>query len=590
MTGTTISTVSTTAISLTSASFNPVNIEPTGGINVTSGLYALASDSTGFFVQSTFTIYNFGGVISDTAPNSFGITLKGGGTVNNSDGSQGFPTPRSIGTISGSAHGVAISDGPGTVFNSATIQATAPAGVGVGLYAGGIVSNSLYQAIPHVGIPGVIQGGASAAAVRITGGTGSVSNYAGTIGAGASIGVYLGAGGSVENDPRSSFGFTGTISGTQYGILAKGGATTVTNFGVIIGGTDAVSLPPGYANRVRVFPRATFNGTIDGGNTVGAAVGSTLELSGYGNNTAYTLSGIGGTITNFSTIAFGFNDLWSLTGNKAGLAGGEVFNNFAAGDTINITGFTNETIAGFSANTLTLGGSSPLDLIVTAPGANAANFRVYNDATNGIDVITNLASQACFAAGTRILTDRGEVAVERLHEGDHIVTALNGGTAPIVWIGRRHVRPRQHPRPEAVRPVVVQPGAFGPGLPHRALRLSPDHAVFVDGVLIPVGLLINGHGIVQEDVTEVTYFHMELPEHEVLYAEGLACESYLATGDVTAFDNRAAAVALHPSFAPAAVWETRGCAPLIKTGALLDAVRERLSARTVPLAAVTRAA
>jgi len=37
----------------------------------------------------------------------------------------------------------------------------------------------------------------------------------------------------------------------------------------------------------------------------------------------------------------------------------------------------------------------------------------------------------------------------------------------------------------------VTAGAFGAGRPHRDLRLSPEHAVFVDGVLIPVHLLVN---------------------------------------------------------------------------------------------------
>jgi len=35
-------------------------------------------------------------------------------------------------------------------------------------------------------------------------------------------------------------------------------------------------------------------------------------------------------------------------------------------------------------------------------------------------------------------------------------------------------------------------------LPARDLLLSPDHAVFIDGVLIPVRYLINGSTIVQE--------------------------------------------------------------------------------------------
>ena len=56
-----------------------------------------------------------------------------------------------------------------------------------------------------------------------------------------------------------------------------------------------------------------------------------------------------------------------------------------------------------------------------------------------------------------------------------------------------------------------------------ATCFSPDHAVFIDGVLIPVRYLINGRTIVQEPADEVTYYHVELPRHDVIFAEGLPC-------------------------------------------------------------------
>jgi hypothetical protein len=107
--------------------------------------------------------------------------------------------------------------------------------------------------------------------------------------------------------------------------------------------------------------------------------------------------------------------------------------------------------------------------------------------------------------------------------------------------------------------------------------------VFVDGVLVPVGLLVNGWSIFQEDVAEVTYYHLELPEHHVLLAQGLPCESYLDTGDRSAFGNSRAPVALHPSFAPAAIWEAMGCRPLVRSGTRLDQVRERLRVSANPI-------
>ena len=90
-------------------------------------------------------------------------------------------------------------------------------------------------------------------------------------------------------------------------------------------------------------------------------------------------------------------------------------------------------------------------------------------------------------------------------------------------------------RPHDVWPVRVSAGAFGDAQPGRDLLLSPDHAVFLDGALIPIRYLINGRTVVQEFAAEVSYYHVELPEHSVILAEGLPCESYLETGNRAAF-------------------------------------------------------
>jgi len=42
-----------------------------------------------------------------------------------------------------------------------------------------------------------------------------------------------------------------------------------------------------------------------------------------------------------------------------------------------------------------------------------------------------------------------------------------------------------HPQPKKVWPVRVSAEALGPGRPHVDLFLSPDHAVYVNEVLIP---------------------------------------------------------------------------------------------------------
>ncbi|HEY1931691.1 MAG TPA: Hint domain-containing protein, partial [Acetobacteraceae bacterium] len=197
------------------------------------------------------------------------------------------------------------------------------------------------------------------------------------------------------------------------------------------------------------------------------------------------------------------------------------------------------------------------------------------------------AQIACFAAGTRIRTARGEVRVEELREGDVAVTAIDGSEAPVVWIGHRAVDCARHPDPQSVWPVRIKAGAFGRGLPKRALTLSPDHAVYVNEVLVPVKHLINGTTIAQVQVDRVTYYHVELDRHDVVYAEGLPAESYLDVGDRANFANGGAVVQLHIDLAHH--WEAGGCAPLVVWGEELEGVKQVVAMADVALAkAATR--
>jgi hypothetical protein len=188
---------------------------------------------------------------------------------------------------------------------------------------------------------------------------------------------------------------------------------------------------------------------------------------------------------------------------------------------------------------------------------------------------------ACFATGTRLATKRGNTPVEALRLGDLLQTA-DGRLAPVVWIGQRHVNCARHPRPADVSPVRIRKGAFAAGLPHSDLLLSPDHAVFVDGVLIPIKHLMNGSTITQEQREQVTYWHVELERHDKILAEGLPCESYLDTGNRSAFANGGSIVQMHPDFA-LFVWETEGCARLVVSGPEVEATRRRLGARAAAM-------
>jgi autotransporter passenger strand-loop-strand repeat protein len=205
-------------------------------------------------------------------------------------------------------------------------------------------------------------------------------------------------------------------------------------------------------------------------------------------------------------------------------------------------------------------------------------FVVAPDLVGGTTVTLNGA--ACYRAGTLILTDRGEVAIENLAVGDKAIT-VTGKAVPITWIGHRHVDCRLHPRPEQVWPVRIAAYAFGPDTPHRDVWLSPDHAVFVADVLVPIKYLIDGYSIAQQQTDDVLYYHIELPRHDVLLANGLPAESYLDTGDRAAFANGDDTIRLFPDFSTItrdamAVWEARGYAPLVVHGPQIEAARARI--------------
>jgi len=194
---------------------------------------------------------------------------------------------------------------------------------------------------------------------------------------------------------------------------------------------------------------------------------------------------------------------------------------------------------------------------------------------------TNAAINPCFVAGTLILTPHGDVPVELLRAGDLVIGA-QGEEREIMWAGRRVVDVARHPRPDTVRPVLIEAGALADGVPARRLLLSPDHALLLDGVLVPAKYLLNWNTIRQDaGALPVSYHHLELARHGVVFAEGAPAESFLDTGHRGIFDNAPPSdVIAHP-----ALMQRRrtaeSFAPVCTGGAALAAIRARLAVRQV---------
>ncbi|MGB0798508.1 MAG: Hint domain-containing protein [Planktomarina sp.] len=134
----------------------------------------------------------------------------------------------------------------------------------------------------------------------------------------------------------------------------------------------------------------------------------------------------------------------------------------------------------------------------------------------------------CFAQGTGIATITGTTSVEDLAVGDKVLTADNGYQA-IRWIGQRTVPATGH-----LAPVVLSKGTFGA---NADLKVSPQHRVLINDwraevmfgtseALVPAKHLVNGDTIYRESGGEVTYFHVLFDSHEIIFAEGVATESF----------------------------------------------------------------
>ncbi|MCB8880174.1 Hint domain-containing protein [Acidisoma cellulosilytica] len=377
--------------------------------------------------------------------------------------------------------------------------------------------------------------------------------------------VNIGTGQATINPGSANLFIYETSDSAKPLFLAPGtGSDTVslsTGPGTVYAGLGGNSVLIAGADGTAATGAATLlNGAASGDQLYATGSGAVVLAAGSGSE---TLSGAGGTVGGVSMSASTADLIF-----RAG-TGNDVIEGGSGSDTVEFFGLRADyTVAEGPAGTL----------IVTA----------IDGGFSGVDTLSNIETLAfadetetqCFAHGTHILTLSGEVPVQDLSVGDVLVSGTGGPPQAIRWIGARRVDCHRHPDPDKVVPVRIAANAFGQGCPHRDLVLSPDHAVFAEGVLIPVKHLVNGKTVRRMPPRSLMYYHIELEQHDVVLAEGLPCESYLDTGDRAAFSD-GPTTDLHPAWGSMArdimlIMDALGVAPLRVEGPEVEAARAKL--------------
>jgi Ca2+-binding RTX toxin-like protein len=441
---------------------------------------------------------------------------------------------------------------------------------------------------------------------------GAGSDWASYAGAPSGVTVVLDAGGN-----GGATGGAGTDS-----LISIENVLGSANADSIVGGSGANILDGGEGNDTIVGGggQDTLLGGGGSDSLVGSADDETID-GGDGNDTVIGSAG------NDSLVGGAGVDSLDYSGSPdpvfLDLGDGVVADGHGGTDTISgfevfiLTSGADTVVSGAGADSIDLGGGDDSfvwndgdgnDTINLGPGSDTLDLQGWNPGNNpwtvippavpggptlfvrGDDTLTVFGYDAeddnivCFAEGTRIATAQGEVPVERLRAGDLVVTAHGGAPLrPLRWVGHTRVDLTRQREPARVAPVCVKAGALGDGMPHRDLRVSPDHALFLDGRLVPAKLLVNGTTIVQEMwARAVTYWHVELEEHGLLLSEGAVTESYLDDGNRHLFDN-GAVTALSADFAALrgnGIYAAKACAPLVEEGDVaLARIRARIASR-----------
>jgi hypothetical protein len=300
---------------------------------------------------------------------------------------------------------------------------------------------------------------------------------------------------------------------------------------------------------LQVDAGAVFEGIVQ----ANPEAGDILALSGNSGGTIW----IGQEYLGFSTLDLSQGTSWTVEGDLTSLKALTI-TSLSRTDTLEIYGLTAAAPSYVSGVGLEVNVGTTLTVLPVEGGLNGATFIV----------------APCFCVGTHIRTPRGETLVENLHIGAEVMTAF-AGVQHIKWIGRRDYTGSFIAASHLALPVCLKEGAIANGIPSRDLWVSPDHAICEDGVLIHAWRLINGVSIVQvRHVEFVSYIHIELQGHHVVFAENCATETFRDANCRFRFHNATEYETLYGFTEP-----HPPCLPLVNGGFHLHNIKSRLAAR-----------
>ena len=615
--------------------FSPTNGNPTAGGDTSRTLSVIVSDGTVSSAAATSTL----NVVHAPPTVSAGSTVtftRGDGSPVATDPAGALTAPDSGGTIASATVSITAGFASGDVLasnaaNGITSAYNATTGV---LSLSGTATAAQYQAaidgvtfstsntatignrtLSYVANDGTANSTVATSTVTVAVPTPAITGAAAdqavsdeaTISPFAAIGVTDTAG---ETDSATiTLSNAGTATDGDGTLSSPGAILTTTGTGTY---TLAAATPATLASELQALVFTPTAHQVAAGSTVTTAFNLTVADTGGGAATNTATSVVATAVADAPTIAGTVGN--QLTTDQAavqpfsGVTIGEVDNGAMPTVTIVLRNATVATDAdgALSGMGLSKTGTGTYQLAAATPAVltNEIDTLTFTPTRNqvavGNQVTTNFAITAafagmsvtdantmvaatdvpCFCAGTLIRTERGEVAVEQLAIGDRVVT-VSGALRPIVWIGTRRYAGRFLRANPAVQPVCLHAGSLGEGVPTRDLHISPLHALWIDGLLIPAGVLVNGTTITRERVDTVAYFHIELASHDVLLAEGAPAESFLDDGSRGMFHNADEFAATWPNApAPAGYYARR-----VEQGFELEAIRARLARVSQGLAA-----